>query len=457
MLAGGDLRLLTLTGAGGTGKTRLALELARQLRADFLDGVFLVEVATISDPMLLAPTIAGALGLVEEAVQSFQHSLAQALRERELLLVLDNLEQLPGAAPIVAELQRACPRLVVLVTSRSPLHLMGERRYPVGPLPASDAFELLVARARAANPSFAPTEESRVSLEAICARLDGLPLALELAAARLKLLSPEALLRRLERSLELLVGGAGDLPERQRTMRSTIAWSDGLLSAAERRFFHRLAVFSGGCTLEAAEAVGNPGGELGDTLTLAEKLLDASLVHAQAATDGEQRLQLLQTIREYAAEALAADAEEELARSRHGEHFLALAERAEPELSGSEQMPGWRASSRSRTTSERRSRLLLRLGRSVGSFDSSVRLDSFGRFAVGTWPRDVGASMKHSHEQNLRRPSFVRRRSVRTRGLQYDRGNWMTLVHWPKRLPRSTGVSATRVARTTRSTRSPPC
>ena len=330
--------LLTLTGPGGTGKTRLAHRARPSgLTADFLDGVFFVELAAISDPMLLVPTIAGVLELPEERLENPQQTLSQALRERELLLVLDNLEQLPGAAPLLAELLSTCPRLVLLVTSRSPLHLSGERLYPLEPLPASDALALLVARAQAANPGFAPTAENHVALAAICARLDGLPLALELAAARLKLLSPEALLLRLERSLELLVDGARDLPERQQALRSTIAWSDGLLSPSEQSFFHRLAVFRGGCMLEAAEAVCNPLGELGDTLTLAETLVDASLIHARPETDGEHRLDLLQTIRDYAAEALADDGDEALVRDRHGDYFLSLAEQAEPHLNEPDQ------------------------------------------------------------------------------------------------------------------------
>ena len=254
---------------------------------------------------------------------------------RRVLLVLDNLEQVLGCSASLAELAARAPDVRLLVTSREPLDIAAERRYQVPLLEPVDAMELFLARADALGVSLAGSEDA---VAGICRRLDGLPLALELAAARLKLLSPEELLVRLQRSLELLAGGARDLPERQRTMRSTIAWSDALLSVAERAFFHRMSVFSGGCTLEAAEAVCNPGDELGDTLTLAETLLDASLVHAQAETDGETRLQLLQTIGEYADESLAADGEErEAAMNRHGEHFLFLAEQAEPHLTGADQ------------------------------------------------------------------------------------------------------------------------
>ena len=371
--------------------------------------------------------------------------------------MLDNLEQLPGAAPLLAELLSTCPRLVLLVTSRSPLHLSGERLYPLEPLPASDALALLVARAQAANPGFAPTAENHVALAAICARLDGLPLALELAAARLKLLSPEALLLRLERSLELLVDGARDLPERQQALRSTIAWSDGLLSPSEQSFFHRLAVFRGGCMLEAAEAVCNPLGELGDTLTLAETLVDASLIHARPETDGEHRLDLLQTIRDYAAEALAVDGDEALVRDRHGDYFLSLAEQAEPHLNEPDQAL-WIARIEQEQDNFREALAFaantgetsreLRIAGSLGFF-WSVRgrhLAEGRRHLDGALAR-AGSSAEEPRAKALRQNAWI---AIRQGQLDDAR----SLAEEATEIYRSLGDAA---ARTTRSTPSPSC
>ena len=300
--------VVTLLGPGGVGKTRLGLAVAERAAGDYSDGVGWVELENVRESALVLPEISAAAGLDDVLVD---------LDGRHVLLVLDNLEQVLGCSASLAELVNRAPEVRLLVTSREPLDIAAERRYPVPLLERVNAVELIRARAEALDVALVGSEDT---VAGICRRLDGLPLALELAAARLKLLSPEELLVRLQRSLELLAGGARDLPERQRTMRSTIAWSDELLSVAEWTFFHRISVFSGGCTLEAADAVCNPGNELGDTLTLSETLLDASLVQAQAATDGDTRLQLLQTIGEYAAESLAADGEYELAMNRHGEH-----------------------------------------------------------------------------------------------------------------------------------------
>ena len=235
-----DARVVTLTGAGGSGKTRLALQAAAESVDGFGGGVFWVPLAAVNDPTLIEPTIAQAIGA--------QHGLAAHIDEKRMLLLLDNLEQLlPGAAAPLAALVAACPNLRLLLTSRAPLRIDGEREYPVQPLPATDAIELFRERAFSAEPEAAVRE--------ICRRLDGLPLAIELAAARTRLLPPDQLLARLERALPVLTGGRRDAPERHRTLRATIAWSYDLLSADERRLFDRLGVFAGGFTLEAAEAV----------------------------------------------------------------------------------------------------------------------------------------------------------------------------------------------------------
>ncbi len=270
-LTGGETRLVTLTGPGGVGKTRLALAVAASLRAAFPDGVWFVPLAAITDPALIAPFIGQSLGIRETGHLSPRAAVLSALATRRALLVLDNFEHLVAGALLVADLLAACPALVVLATSRAPLHLSGEREWPVPPLRLPDAavtdvaavarapaVALFVARAQAA-PTFVLDAANAPAVAAICARLDGLPLALELAAARVKLLPPGAMLARLNRRLDVLTGGSRDLPARHQTLRETIAWSDALLDADERRWFVRLAIFTGGCTPEAAEAVCGPG------------------------------------------------------------------------------------------------------------------------------------------------------------------------------------------------------
>jgi non-specific serine/threonine protein kinase len=348
-----EVRLLTLTGPGGTGKTRLALEVAVELVNQFADGVVLVPLAALSDPELVPATIAQTLGLREVSGRSLLEGVAGFLRDKQLLLLLDNFEQILPAAPAVAEFLAACPRLKVLVTSRAPLELSGEHEQVVPPLPLPDlahlpppeallgygAVALFVQRAAALKPEFALTEDNAPAVAAICCRLDGLPLALELAAARIRLLSPAAILSRLERRLPLLTSGARDLPQRQQTLRNTIAWSNDLLNETERLLFRRLAVFAGGFTLEAAEAVADPDGTPGiDVLDDIGSLVAQSLLVQQEGPDGEPRIGMLETIREYGLEQLAACGEAEVTRGRHAAYFLALAEKAEPKLLGAEQV-----------------------------------------------------------------------------------------------------------------------
>jgi predicted ATPase/DNA-binding SARP family transcriptional activator len=376
LLLSDDVRLLTLTGPGGTGKTRLALQLAADVLDEFEDGVFLVPLAPIRDANLVASAIAQTLEVREAAGRTLEASLEDELRDKRLLLVLDNFEQVLDAVPLVGQLLAACPRLKVLVTSRAMLHLYGEHDFPVPPLmlpvrrplPPLDrltrceAVRLFIERARAVKPDFAVTNDNAPEVAEICHRLDGLPLAIELAAARIRLLPPRALLGRLlgapgAAPLQLLTGGARDLPARQQTLRATIAWSYDLLDEAEQTLFRRLAVFVGSCTIEAAEAVAGDGGwemAVGDdtpapapspnsrlpppaVLDGLASLVDNSLLRQVDLEEGEPRFAMLETIREYGLERLEASGEAPALRRRHAEHYLALAEDAEPKLRGAEQ------------------------------------------------------------------------------------------------------------------------
>lgn len=329
--------LVTLIGPGGTGKTRLALQAAAEVLDDFPDGVFFVPLAPLTDPTLVPSAIATALGLREEGGQPLADHLREVVADQTLLLVLDNVEHLVEAAPAVGQLLGAAPRLKVLATSRTPLRLRAEREYPVPPLglprrtPSlplaqlvqSDAVRLFVARAQAVKPGFTLTDANAPAVAEICWRLDGLPLAIELAAARVRMLSPQAILARLERRLPFLTGGARDTPQRQRTLRDAIAWSYDLLQPEEQTLFRRLAVFVGGGTLEAAEAVANPDGTL-DVLGGIERLAEHSLLHLDEGPGGEPRLAMLETVREYGLEQLVASGEADVVRERHAGHFAAL-------------------------------------------------------------------------------------------------------------------------------------
>jgi predicted ATPase/class 3 adenylate cyclase len=360
-----DARLVTLTGPGGIGKTRLGLQVAAELVDHFADGVFFVALAPIADPELVAPTVAQTLGLREAGGRSQAENLKVYLAKRHLLLVLDNFEQVVAAAPGVADLLAACPRVKALVTSREALHLRGEHEYPVPPLALpvaptsaqmlskSPAAALFIERAQAIQPDFQITDATVPAVVEICARLDGLPLAIELAAARIKLLSPEALLARLSSRLKLLTAGPRDLPARQQTLRSAIGWSFDLLAPAEQELFRCLAVFAGGWTLEAAEAVcAATGDPESDVLEGLGSLVDKSLAQRyEVGTLREPRFRMLQTIREYALEQLGASEagaagaagasggrpEAEALRRSHAVYYLEMAEQAEPFLTRLEQ------------------------------------------------------------------------------------------------------------------------
>lgn len=338
------IRLLTLTGPGGIGKTRLAIQVASLLLTTFRDGVCFVGLGDLVDPALVPHAIASALGIRESAFETPAFLLTEALRPRHMLLILDNFEQALAAADDVERLLAACPNLTILVTSRSALHLAREREYPMPPMSlppdktgltpeqylTSDSMALLCQRARAALPDFTLNAANADTLAAICVRLDGVPLAIQLAAARLKYLSPASLLARLDQQLTLLTGGPRDAPARQRTVRATLDWSYQLLTPAQQTLLRRLAVFAGGWSLEAAEAIcaddAGDGIEQADTLDLLASLVDQSLALVEER-DGTARYRLLESVRQYAEEKLRASGEEVAIRDRHLAWMLALGER----------------------------------------------------------------------------------------------------------------------------------
>ena len=349
-------RLVTLTGPGGTGKTRLAIAVCHDVAEDFPGGVAFIPLAAVRDPDLVFPTIASALGVREAADETVITTLARAIGEQRLLLVLDNLEQVIGVAADISTLLSTCTHLHVLATSRTPLHLSGEREYLVPPLviPEAEAVTnvqlltgnasvaLFVDRAQAVKRDFTLTPENGAAVATICRRLDGLPLALELAAARVKLMTPQAILTRLERPLAVLTGGARDLPERQQTIRATIQWSYDLLAPAEQRLFRRLSVFVGGATLDAAEAVacadGDPGIDVFDGVL---SLIEKSLMTQADQPDGEIRFSMPTTVREFGLEQLEGSADATQAQDALAAYFLRLVEEADLESESGSDFVRW--------------------------------------------------------------------------------------------------------------------
>jgi predicted ATPase len=349
-----DVRLVTVTGPAGIGKTRLALEVAREMAEYFPAGIFFVPLAGVGDPALLPVFLAQALNIRatggQAPLESLREYLESSLRT-PILLLLDNFEHLIAAAPTVSDLFAIAPNLKVLVTSRAALHVYGEHEFPVPPLALPDsrslpslemlsrysAVALFIKRAKAVKPDFEITEDNAAAVAEICARLDGLPLAIEIAAARVKLFSPSAMRKRLASRLELLTGGPRDLPARQQTLRGAIDWSYDLLNAAEQTLFRRLSVFAGSCTLEAVEAVCNTKNDLGlDVLDGMASLVDRSLVQQVEQAKDESRFMLLETIREYGREKLRASGEEPLARRAQAAYCLVLAEEGASESTGAE-------------------------------------------------------------------------------------------------------------------------
>ena len=348
-----EVRLVTVTGPGGIGKSRLALEVAREMGGQFTSGIYFVPLAAVNEPEMIPFSIAQALGVRETAGEARLESLRKYLQSVRgpMLLLLDNFEQVVAGAPLLAEMLALAPSLKLLVTSRAALRVYEEHEFPAPPLglPEADslpslaalskysAITLFVQRAAAVKPDFKLTEENAGAVAEICARLDGLPLAIELAAARAKLLSPTAILSRLASRLQLLTGGARDLPARQQTLRQAIDWSYDLLSAPEQKLFRRLAVFRGGCTLEAVESVCNTKSDLElDVLDGMGSMVDKSLMRQVEQEDGEPRFVMLETIREYGIEKMAASGEENFTRRAHAAYCIVLAEEGAAEDSARE-------------------------------------------------------------------------------------------------------------------------
>ncbi|MDQ7848982.1 MAG: tetratricopeptide repeat protein, partial [Armatimonadota bacterium] len=347
-----EVRVVTLTGAPGIGKTRLALEVAGRLAGRFSGGVAFIDLSAVTDPVAVGAAIAQSLGIREVSSQPLVDTLRDAIAEQRLLLVLDNFEQVLPAAPVVAELLDGCPSLTVLLTSRAPLRIRGEQEFPVPPLPLPEersaaepralrevaSVALFVERARAVRPDFTLTSANAAAVADICVRLDGLPLAIELAAARVKLLTPAGILRRLRSSLDLLSRQSPDVPPRHRTLRQAIRWSYDLLEGGEQVLLRRLAAFSGGAALDAVEAVcraeTDPAGSVLDALG---SLVENSLLLHDPQPDGESRFRMLETVREFAQEELEASGEGPALWERHAAHFAQLAQAAEPALAGPDQ------------------------------------------------------------------------------------------------------------------------
>jgi predicted ATPase/DNA-binding XRE family transcriptional regulator len=430
LLGQANVRLVTLTGPGGTGKTRLALEVGAHLQGTFNDGVVFVDLAPVREAQFVLPTLATTLGVGERTGQPLRETLARVLAPKQLLLLLDNCEQVLAAAPEIAALLAACPHLSVLATSRAALRVRGEREVPLLPLPlpASDrrssvadvalvpAVALFLERATASAPRFALTSDNAAAVAAICRRLDGLPLAIELAAAWIRVLPPAALLDRLEQRLLLLTGGSRDLPARQQTMRDAIAWSYDLLAESEQTLFRRLAVFVGGWTLDAAEEV-SCGSDRLDVLGGLDALITASLVQTVEHPDGERRFGMLETVREFGMEQLTRRGEADEVGRRHADYFLALAEAGGAALGGA--APGeWVARLEAEQANIRaalswlrdreESAAGLRLAAALGGFWRLRSANTEGRAWLETFLAQDGATEASSEESSTDRIAALR-------------------------------------------------
>ena len=331
----GRERLVTLTGPGGVGKTRLALHLASEMAPRFPDGAAFVGLSSLQGPEFVAATVAQVLGVREEGPEGPLEALKNRLSDRSMLLVLDNFEHVVEATPVVTELVEAAPGLRLVVTSREALRIRAEHEVPVAPLPGPDAVELFAARASAVRHGFAVDDRNRATVNEIVDALEGVPLAIELAAARVRLLPPEAILERLDRRLDFLAAGARDLPERQRALRTTLDWSYDLLEEGDKRVFARLGAFAGSFSLDAAQAVCDPAGQV-DVLTALASLVDKSLLRAESSDD-EPRFRMLHMVREYAREQLMASPELEATGQRHADFYRTLGLELRPALRGPEQ------------------------------------------------------------------------------------------------------------------------
>ena len=345
-----EVRLTTLTGIGGTGKTRLSQKIAREMLSEFPDGVFFVDLSPITKADLVAPKIAQVLSIKESGREQIDNILKHFLGNKRMLLILDNFEQIVEAAPIIAAFLSSASRLKILVTSRNILQIRGEHEYKVPPLDLPDptkshtenslagyaSVSLFVQRANAVKADFSLTNENAPAIVEICEKLEGLPLAIELAAARIKILSPAEMVLRLDHQLKFLTGGAKDLPVRQQTMRNAISWSYDLLDENERKLFRQISIFVGGCTLDAIETVCDCDDDL-DVFEGVLSLTDKSLLRRKEKPDRTARFRMLEVVREFSAEKLSASDEFEITKQKHADYFLAFAKRLEPELRGAEQ------------------------------------------------------------------------------------------------------------------------
>lgn len=434
LLSRPDVRLLTLTGTAGVGKTRLALEIARGLLHDFSDGIYFVSLAPLNNSYLVIPTIAHRLGLMESGSQPVLDLLKHSQRDKQRLLVLDNFEHVIEAAPLLVELLEACPDLKMLITSREVLHLSGEHQFTVPPLTLPDlrhlpvdrslahvpAVHLFLQRAQAIQSDFRMTTDNAAIIAEICTRLDGLPLAIELAAARIKLLPPKVLLTRLDHRLQVLTGGTRDLPERQQTLYNTIQWSYNLLSEQEQLLFRRLSVFVGGCTLEAIEAICVAIDEkAGHALEAVASLIDKSLLHQSEVEKAEPRLSMLETIREYGLEVLALCSEAQATHQAHAAYYLALAEQAEPELNGPQQLTWFERLEREHDNLRTALSWLLEQGADEQSKDLALRLSgALVRFwAIHGYVREGQRWLERALDENRGMRSAARAKALASAGL----------------------------------------